>query len=372
MRILVLTSSYFPKRGGLETVVHEVTQEWRGRGHTIRIVTQRKPLLGTFRKDALIARLPFVIPRWQQIRTGRLDLFLVSWILAPYAMLRMLWLVYGFRPQAIHFHYLGQPGPFVLAVARLTRIPLIVSLHGGDVDAEPHRSRFNRWIFRRVVRRSRRVTACSQALLSQAIALEPELETKAVVVHNGVDFNRFQAVAPVDEPKPFIFAVGQLAPHKGFDFLIRVFAQLEAPAPPTRLLIGGEGPARSELEELARDLNIASRVKFLGRLTKDEVAAHMKAAEFVAMPSRREPFGIVALEAMAAGKRLIATPIGGLPEFAATEDNRLLDLDAQLWIRTIQDWLHQPQPAANNLERAAAMTWAEVADRLEAIIRDCL
>jgi glycogen synthase len=109
--------------------------------------------------------------------------------------------------------------------------------------------------------------------------------------------------------------LGRVVEKKGFDLLLRAFAQIAAGQPEVVLAIGGDGPALPALQSLADELEIADRVRFLGRLSRDAVAIAMEHAEIFVMPSRLEPFGIVVLEAWRAGRAVIATSRGGAPEF---------------------------------------------------------
>lgn len=106
---------------------------------------------------------------------------------------------------------------------------------------------------------------------------------------------------------PVVLAVGSLVPLKGFDTLLEAVAVL---TPKPHLWIAGDGPERDTLSRLAHALAIGDRVKFLGR--RDDVADLMAAADAVAIPSRREAGGLVALEAMMLGCPVVASRIGGL------------------------------------------------------------
>lgn len=106
---------------------------------------------------------------------------------------------------------------------------------------------------------------------------------------------------------PVILTVGSLVPLKGFDTLLEAVAGL---TPPPHLWIAGNGPEGHTLTRLAHALGIGDRVQFLGR--RDNVADLMVAADVVALPSRREAGGLVAIEAMALGRPVVASRVGGL------------------------------------------------------------
>ena len=131
--------------------------------------------------------------------------------------------------------------------------------------------------------------------------LEAGLRKPIRVVPNGIDYELIRSVKPAELESDFIF-VGRLIPEKGVDLLLRSLAIIKADLPDLRAVIIGDGPERGRLEVLARELGIGSNVTFVGFLSSyEEVIAHMKASRVFAFPSRREGFGMVVLEAMAAG-----------------------------------------------------------------------
>jgi glycosyltransferase involved in cell wall biosynthesis len=113
---------------------------------------------------------------------------------------------------------------------------------------------------------------------------------------------------PVESENVILF-LGRLVPNKGCDVLLRALVRL----PRARLRILGEGPERQRLEELSRKLGVHARTEFLGWKSPEEVLVHLARARLLAVPSMwPEPFGLVALEAYAAGRPVVASSIGGL------------------------------------------------------------
>ena len=137
---------------------------------------------------------------------------------------------------------------------------------------------------------------------------------RSQVIFNGVVLDE-PAVEERDADGRYVLALGRVVEKKGFDLLIRGFALVADRHLDVSLAIGGDGRTLPVLRGLAAELGIADRVRFLGRLTRSQVAAAMNSAELFVMPSRLEPFGIVVLEAWRAGRAVIATSRGGPPEF---------------------------------------------------------
>jgi glycosyltransferase involved in cell wall biosynthesis len=165
-----------------------------------------------------------------------------------------------------------------------------------------------------VTGRASQITACSQALLDQAIALNPQIRARSRVVHNGVDLSIFSRAVPFKHTRPYILSVGQLEVHKGFDILVSAFSTLTTSITDIDVLIAGDGSQRELLQHQVSNGGLDGRVFFLGSCNPDEVVSLMLGCLYVVIPSRREPFGIVALEARAARKPIIASKVGGLPE----------------------------------------------------------
>ncbi len=359
MKILLSTSRFLPHRGGLETVVYELSQCFRAEDHEVAIITNRYPksLPGREVIDGInVTRLMFLYPTLEQLRAGRIDLIAAGFVFFPLTLISLWRFIRRFQPEVVNLHYLGDFSLFVWLLSYVIHFKLVVSLHGGDVDGEPHKNAFKRWLFRAVVKRAVCVTACSGALLNQAIEIEPDLEPIGQIIHNGVDIELFRNPPTFNYARSYIAGIGQLAYHKGFDIVIEAFTQVAAKHPNIDLLIAGRGPDQAELESLIQSLGMEDRIKLIGRLDKAGVASFMRHSLFVTMPSRREPFGIVALEGMAAGKIVLATPVGGLPEFANTSVNRLVEPDVAQWILGLDDLLaNDPSSIDTQPNQQAAM-----------------
>lgn len=160
-------------------------------------------------------------------------------------------------------------------------------------------------------------------------------------------------LAPTDRVIGF---VGRLVPEKGIDVLLRAYQALRHTLPDTHLMIVGEGPLRPKLERLAGELGIAERVVFAG--PQSDVVPYYLLAEVIAVPSQYEPFGIVAIEAMAAARPVVASRTGGLMDSVqdgicgklAEPGNADALAEALLWV--LQSPEHAHQLGAQARERA--------------------
>ncbi|HEU4928899.1 MAG TPA: glycosyltransferase family 4 protein, partial [Candidatus Krumholzibacteria bacterium] len=155
------------------------------------------------------------------------------------------------------------------------------------------------------------------------VEVEGLREENVRVIYNGVDTIAFRSATPVErsvtrralglaDDDVVLIAVGSLKPIKGVDVLLHAMAPLVRKQPRLRLVVVGDGPDRSALESLARELSMADRVSFLG--LRADVDVVLRAADALVLPSRTEALPTVLLEAMASGLPVVATRVGGVPE----------------------------------------------------------
>jgi len=179
-----------------------------------------------------------------------------------------------------------------------------------------------RLVFTPSWRRANSLIAISEAVRQSMIRREHIPSERIVVIPYGLDSQKFVAGAVPGRLRselgipdsPLVGFVGRLARPKGADTLLRAFVHVELQEPQAQLVIAGDGPWRQRLVRLGGDLGLRN-VHFLG--WREDVASILADLDVVAMPSRWEGFGLVALEAMSLGKPVIATRVSALPEVVA-------------------------------------------------------
>ena len=381
MKILLISARYFPHRGGLETVVHHLAQELCHQGHSVRIVTNRYPRTLSHSEviDGIsVTRLHFLIPSLDFVCRGRLDLWVASLFLCRWTEYSLRRIIEEFQPDVINNHYLNEVSELVGRVLRKHSLPVpwVISLHGGDVDGEPFLDQAHRTRFQKRVSQARFLTACSVHLSKAAVGLESSITGKINVIHNGIDSDLFSKARPSSDYSRYLLAVGQLVPHKGFDLLIEAFSQIAANHPHVKLIIAGDGELRLRLEEIIKGKELTQRVSLLGRLDSSQVASLIAGCLFVAMPSRRDSFGIVALEAMAAGKCVLAAPVGGIPEFLPCPPNQMVPLALKDWRIALDHWLCRAElgqlDGSQNCKAAERYKWSTVTQHYLAVYQQAL
>ena len=322
MRILLIVSSYAPNPGGLQTVTRQLARELQNRGNTVAVIANRYPrkLAAVDNVDQVpVMRWQFLAPELRFLLSGRLDLFLAGFFYMPSTLARLLRHLRRERPDVVNLHFVGAPAFFVRLARSFIKFRLVVSVHGDDVEGLSSQPAFDRWLFRSLLRKADRITACSRYLLDQAARIEPCVRQKGRVIHNGIN--------QLDEPETDrnthgLFAAGRMVAKKGFDVLLRAFAGHSGES---MLTLVGDGPERKKLETFARTLGLNGEVRFRGNRDQDGVLAEMADAQIVAIPSLQEPFGLIALEAMSMGKPIVASRVGGLPEVLEGADAVLVN-----------------------------------------------
>jgi glycogen(starch) synthase len=130
--------------------------------------------------------------------------------------------------------------------------------------------------------------------------------------------------APLPFAAPRLLCLGRVVVQKGFDVALRAFAQLAGRYPQARLVVAGDGEALSALVQLAGALGIAGAVEFPGWAAPGDVPALINCCTMVLMPSRYEPFGLVALQAGQMARPVVASRVDGLPEVVVDGETGLL------------------------------------------------
>jgi glycosyltransferase involved in cell wall biosynthesis len=246
-----------------------------------------------------------------------------------------------FRPDVVYAHFLVPAG---LVAALAGRAPLVVTAHGRDVR-NVGALRGVRPATRLVVERAAAVVAVSDYLRRELEGKVPEARGKTEVVDSGVDLERFE-LSPPPDGSPRFLCLGALTERKNVVRLARAFERLGDGS----LTFVGDGPLRSQLEGRAR-------VHLAGRVPHAQIPVRIADAHVVCQPSLIEPFGQAVLEAMACGRSVVATRIGGPPEFVTPEAGVLVDPVDEGAI-------------AAGLERAAALPRPNHAARAEAAKHD--
>ena len=227
----------------------------------------------------------------------------------------------------IHVQCVSSNALYAMRAKETFGLPLLVTLHGEltmDAGRIFEKSDVVRRILNEALDAADMITAVSDKTLTDVEEYcGKSFRDKARVIFSAANFIDFKTGEPCREFPPYIMAIGRLAPQKGFDLLLRAFAESEVSG--LHLLLAGEGPEEANLKRLATELKIADRVIFTGRVDRDRAVQLYLGADFFVLPSRAdEGLPVVIAEAMAAGCAIIATRSGGVAEALTDEVHGLL------------------------------------------------
>ncbi len=366
MNILILSNMYLPHIGGVEIVVKNLANRFKEMGHQVNIVssrTSRSLKAHEYIDDIEVTRIYLGLPG------SSLKSLLVFLIYFIPSILYLKRFVREKKPDVLNFHFVDSTGFYVLMLKRWFKLPLVVSIHGNDIHKLPLNSRLQKIVLTKVLSIADSVTSCSTSLLKDAAHLVPGILHKSMVTYNGVDKSEFSAFPSYRSDAPYVFTLGRFEYKKGFDLLIKAFNTVSKKYPRLYLFIGGSGEEEAGLRNLISEWKMEEKVKLLGPLDRQRVVSLFKGCEFFVLPSRIEPLGIVNLEAMAAGKAVVATRVDGVPEIIKNGENGILvepenpDKLAEAMLELLDDLELRKQMELKNMQAVKKKySWEKVAD----------
>ncbi|HEV3356609.1 MAG TPA: glycosyltransferase family 4 protein [Pseudonocardiaceae bacterium] len=332
MRVLMLSWEYPPVIvGGLGRHVHALARHLVDAGHEVVVLCRHEagsdasdhPNTDTTVEGVRVIRVAEDPPHLVFERD------LLAWTLGMgHAMLRAAHrLLRGWRPDVVHAHDWLVVHPAV-ALAELLDVPLVATIHA--TEAGRHSGWLSQPLNQQVhsaewwlANRADALITCSAAMRAEAAYLFEVDPDTITVIHNGIESHGWrvraadvraarQRHAPGGEGLLVFF--GRLEWEKGVQDLIAALPRIRLARAGTRLVVAGKGNHEAELVEAARRHRVRRAVDFVGHLSDRELRAVIACADAVVLPSKYEPFGIVALEAAAAGAPLVASTAGGLGE----------------------------------------------------------
>ncbi|OZM81829.1 glycosyltransferase family 4 protein [Pseudonocardia sp. MH-G8] len=386
MRVLMVSWEYPPVIvGGLGRHVHALAVELAAAGHEVVVLCRQPagsdadthPTTDEVHDGVRVLRVAEDPPHLEFERD------MVAWTLAMgHGMLRAgLTRLGSWRPDVVHAHDWLVAHP-AIALADVLAVPLVVTIHATEAG------RYAGWLSSPLSRqvhsaewwlahRADALITCSAAMRAEVAELYDLDPARIVVRHNGIAPRRWRAgaarvrevrerYAPADGPVLLYF--GRLEYEKGVQDLIGALPRIRRAHPGTRLLVAGTGTAAEQLVAAARTHRVRRSVTFTGRLPDADLAAVLRAADAVVLPSRYEPFGIVALEAAAAGAPLVASTAGGLGEVVLDGETGLSFApgDVAALAEAVGAVLADPAAAARRARAArkrlgSAFEWARIA-----------
>lgn len=257
------------------------------------------------------------------------------------------------RPDVVFAHFLVPAGLAAVAASLAARAPLVVMAHGQDVENAVSNTAVRR-ATALVVRRASAVIFNS-AYLRERLPLRARSNE---IIDCGVDLDAFTPRPRAASDGPVFLFAGSLIERKNIVRLRDAFERLGD----GRLIVVGDGPLRPELE--GRD-----RIELRGKVPHDHMPDLISLADVVVLPSEREPLGQILLEAMAMGRSVVATTVGGPSDFVTTEAGALVDpTDVDAIHRGMKHAASLPRPNTAAREAAREHDVKRQAARMEAVL----
>ncbi len=323
MKILLLSWEYPPVViGGLGRHVHHLATEFVMAGHDVVVLSRRPTATDphTHPTTDEVVEGVRVIAAAEDPHEFTFGTDMMAWTLAMgHAMIRAGLVLNDWRPDVVHAHDWLVAHPAV-ALAQFFDVPLVSTIHA--TEAGRHSGWVSGTVSRQVhaleswlVRESDSLITCSASMRDEISTLfGPEL-AEISVIRNGIDTGGWPfAMRRARSGPAELLYFGRLEYEKGVHDAITALPRIRRTHPGTTLTIAGDGTQLDFLTEQARKHKVLRATNFVGRVNHSQLLVLLHRADAAVLPSHYEPFGIVALEAAAAGAPLVTSTAGGLGE----------------------------------------------------------
>ena len=320
MNLLITTPTFYPHAGGAESFLRDLARQFAGYGHRVTIATG--VVSGAATEESIdgvqIRRIPYPP---QTISLRNLPAILADSVCLIWKLFRM---IRRRRIRVVCVGLVGRESIFVLMLTYVMKFRLIVLLHGSELRSYAKLSPLMGYVLKRLLKRCDFAVAVSQDLKSEAQAYQPAAKNKTVVIPCGIEIEKIREQPFYQASRKYILFAGRLHPVKGISTLIHAFQSVAADVPELDLLIAGTGPQEHSLKEMASELGLGERVKFLGARERSEVFSLIKSCEFLVLPAESEGCPLAVLETLAAGKVVVGSNVSGVRDMIQDGENGAL------------------------------------------------
>lgn len=311
MKIVVFSTAYLPFVGGAELAIKEITDRLLPSEFSFDLVT-----LNLDRKQA----------REERIRDVRVFRLSCPKVLFPFRAFMHASNLHHAHPYDCVWSVMASYGGFagLFFKYRFPNVPFVLTLQEGDSLSHIYARAFLIWpLFKRIFTYADKITAISNYLADWARKMGATCLVE--VIPNGVDIRKFEALSSkleereeirkklgIQKRDKVVITASRLVEKNGVGDLVESLRYLPDSV---KLVICGSGPLATSLKFKVESLKLGERVKFLGQIPHEQLPDYLHAADIFCRPSLSEGLGISFLEAMAAGLPVVATPVGGIPDF---------------------------------------------------------
>lgn len=382
MKVLFLNYEYPPLGGGASVATEAILHEW-AKDPSIEVHLVTSAVGGSLEHvriggETHVHRLP-IGKNPDQLHSQSPRDILVYLVKSIFFLWRFIRLESKKQSFGATLAFFTVPCGFLAYLVKLVfGVPYVVSLRGADVPG--FSEKYNRFylfakpLVRFLWRQAEAVIPNSAGLIELAKETDPHQAMQKI--ENGVDTELFYPDPARRSGKAIIFlSTSRLTPRKGIHHLIEAFAiAIEKTVKPIELHLIGEGEQRDVLEKRAKELGIAEKVRFIGRVPHDQLAAYYQRSHAFVLPSRNEGMSNSALEALASGLPLIVSGTGGMAEFVTDGANGLFvdPENAESFASALVRIAENPEEAAafgiESRARAEKRSWRAVAENFRKIL----
>lgn len=318
-RILVLNHEYPPVGGGGGKITQNLCEGLIKYGYEIRVLTSHHkglPLEET--NEINVYRMH--VHRKQIFRASFQDMF--QYVIK--SIIKGLNLIRSWKPDLIHAHFAVPAGAAAFFLSKMTGIPYILTIHGGDVpDAAPEKTA--KW-FRMIYPLSKLIWASATCIIAVSDYVKELAEKKynvtIQVIGNGINLSQFTPNELKSHPTPHILFVGRLSPEKNPLAVVHSLSSLTHL--PWECIVLGDGLMMADLEALIHRKKMQERILIKGWVEQLEVIKWMTASDILFMPSLMEGLPISGLQALACGLALVMSKTGGCVNLVKEDMNGYL------------------------------------------------
>ena len=376
MRVVQLTQRFPPAIGGVESHVYHLAMGLTKADVSTEVFTtdlQRDTPFRRLNGDSLL--LPFPVRRFRVTRLA--DVPHGLGIVAPSMALAAL----QATPDVFHAHSYGYFPTFAGGFAEFMRgIPLVVTPHSDPGGATTSKRLFDRVVPPLTIRRASRVIALTSVEAENLVRLGVPSD-RIRIIPNGVDLKEFAGLPPrrPNGDTTELLFVGRCYPRqKGLEYLVKALPFLRSRESIRLTIVGEDWGGVPMLRSLATALGVERQIVFKGALPRDEVIQAYASADIFVLPSLFEPFGIVLLEAMAAGLPVVASSVGGIVDVVADGKTGLLIPPAKPSAlaagleQLISDASLRARMAEEARRRVSAYSWDLIVPRIVEVYREAI
>ncbi len=321
-RLTVVCSYFYPKIGGLETIAYTTAKKLYESGeYKVSVITTNYDGTG-YKKENIDGMVVHRLPIWFKLSN------------TPINFMWFFWIKRIFREEKTNIIHTHSPVPFMVdiavRIAKNNKIPAIVTYHSGSMKKDswlldPIIYLYEEYFLRKLFRIATAVVTVHKAFMNKNY---PEVALKTHFIPTGVDLERFRKKPFVKEALKvtFIGRIEHSSKWKGISQLLEAMAMVLKEIPNARLELVGSGDALDLYRKQAKDLGIDKSVSILGQKHGSELVDIYEKTSVVVLPSisDSEAFSVTLVEAMASGRPIIGTNIGGTPQVIENEKNGLL------------------------------------------------